>query len=163
MSRIPLLRRSDDASAGFAGIPLLGAAFISKHIDRLISLVVVTTVALLACGMTGAWLGGAGVMKPTVRVLIGGCVLNAAPDRISSSIAPSFTYRMRRRYVTVSKPHVRVLIHLQSCARGRSWVVKVELQDYCTHSTSMAAHAVALLESELGGCTRRSASQCTHH
>jgi len=54
-------------------VPLLGSAFISNHLDRLISLVVVSTVALLACGMTGAWLGGAGLLKPTARVLIGGC------------------------------------------------------------------------------------------
>ena len=55
-----------------AGIPLLGAAFIPDHTDRLISLAIVSTFALLACGMTGAWLGGAGVLKPTARVLVGG-------------------------------------------------------------------------------------------
>ncbi len=56
-----------------AGVPLLGAAFIVDNVRRLISLVIVSTVALIACGMTGAWLGGAGLMKPTARVLIGGC------------------------------------------------------------------------------------------
>lgn len=63
---------------------------IPNHTDRLISLVVVSTVALVACGMTGAWLGGAGLLKPTGRVLIGGCAslllrteaLNPTPSEI---------------------------------------------------------------------------------
>ena len=55
-----------------AGIPLLSAAFIADHVRRLISLIVASTVALLLAGMAGAWLGGAGVLKPTARVLIGG-------------------------------------------------------------------------------------------
>ena len=55
-----------------AGVPLLAAAFIASHTARLISLVIASTVALLAAGMTGAWLGGAGLLKPTTRVLIGG-------------------------------------------------------------------------------------------
>lgn len=55
-----------------AGVPLLGSAFITNHTYRLISLVIVSTIALLAAGMTGAWLGGAGLLKPTGRVLIGG-------------------------------------------------------------------------------------------
>ena len=55
-----------------AGVPLLSAAFIADHTRRLISLVVASTFGLLLAGMTGAWLGGAGVLKPTSRVLIGG-------------------------------------------------------------------------------------------
>ena len=62
------------AFTGGAGVPLLGAAFITNHIYRLVSIVLCSTVALLACGMTGALLGGAGVLKPTARVLIGGWV-----------------------------------------------------------------------------------------
>ena len=55
-----------------AGIPLLSAAFIADHLRRLISLVIASTFALLAAGMAGAWLGGAGLLKPTGRVLVGG-------------------------------------------------------------------------------------------
>jgi len=54
------------------GIPLLSAAFIADYVRWLISLVIASTFALLAAGMTGAWLGGAGLQKPTGRVLIGG-------------------------------------------------------------------------------------------
>ena len=55
------------------GIPLLAAAFIKSHKYRLISLALTSTVALLAFGAIGAWLGGAGKIKPAVRVLLGGC------------------------------------------------------------------------------------------
>ncbi len=55
-----------------AGIPLLSAAFIASHTIRLISLVIASTIALLAAGMAGAWLGGAGLLTPTTRVLVGG-------------------------------------------------------------------------------------------
>ena len=54
------------------GIPLLSAAFIASHTIRLISLVIASTIALLAAGMAGAWLGGAGLLTPTTRVLVGG-------------------------------------------------------------------------------------------
>lgn len=55
-----------------AGIPLLAAAFIKDHAYRLVSLCIAGTGALLAFGAIGAWLGGAGVIMPAVRVLLGG-------------------------------------------------------------------------------------------
>ena len=55
-----------------AGIPLLAAAFIKTSKDRLIALCVAATAALAAFGAIGAWLGGAGMVKPALRVLVGG-------------------------------------------------------------------------------------------
>lgn len=55
-----------------AGVPLLAAAFIKDHVYRLVSLCIASTFALLAFGAIGAWLGGAGVIVPALRVLLGG-------------------------------------------------------------------------------------------
>ena len=72
-----------------AGIPLLSAAFIADYLKRLISLVIASTVALLACGAVGAFLGGAGVLKPTARVLIGGCVV---PSTLQNATFSAFCF-----------------------------------------------------------------------
>jgi vacuolar iron transporter family protein len=53
-------------------VPLLSAAFISSHTARLVALLVASTVALLALGITAAWLGGAKKGWAALRVLIGG-------------------------------------------------------------------------------------------
>ena len=55
-----------------AGVPLLAAAFIANSRDRLISLTVASTVALLLFGALGAWLGGAKKVRAALRVVIGG-------------------------------------------------------------------------------------------
>jgi vacuolar iron transporter family protein len=55
-----------------AAVPLLAAAFISSHTARLVALLIASTVALLAFGVTGAWLGGAKKGQAALRVVIGG-------------------------------------------------------------------------------------------
>lgn len=55
-----------------AGVPLLSSAFIHDHTNRLISLAVASTFALISFGAIGAWLGGASKIRPAARVLIGG-------------------------------------------------------------------------------------------
>jgi VIT1/CCC1 family predicted Fe2+/Mn2+ transporter len=59
---------------GGAAVPLLSAIFISDPVMRLVAVLISTTAGLLAFGVLGAWLGGAGVVKGGVRVLIGGWI-----------------------------------------------------------------------------------------
>jgi VIT1/CCC1 family predicted Fe2+/Mn2+ transporter len=57
-----------------AGLPLLSAAFIQSHTRRLVSLVVVSTVAMIIFGVSGAVLGGANAFRGGLRVVIGGWI-----------------------------------------------------------------------------------------
>lgn len=57
-----------------ASIPLLAGSFIHSYIPRLISIIVVSSVALIICGTVGAVLGGAPVLRASIRVLIGGWI-----------------------------------------------------------------------------------------
>ncbi|KAK7412104.1 hypothetical protein VNO78_03551 [Psophocarpus tetragonolobus] len=60
-----------------AGVPLLGAAFVSSYKARLGALVAVVTLALIGFGTLGAYLGKAPIIKSTFRVLIGGWIAMA--------------------------------------------------------------------------------------
>ncbi|OMO79972.1 hypothetical protein CCACVL1_13262 [Corchorus capsularis] len=53
-------------------IPLLGAAFIREYTVRLAVVLVVVSLALLGFGSLGAVLGGASMLKSSLRVLVGG-------------------------------------------------------------------------------------------
>jgi vacuolar iron transporter family protein len=57
-----------------AGLPLLAAAFIQTETYRLLSLVLVSTAALLGFGVLGAVLGGANWVRGGARVVIGGWI-----------------------------------------------------------------------------------------
>ncbi|KAK9901345.1 hypothetical protein WJX75_007573 [Coccomyxa subellipsoidea] len=57
-----------------AGLPLLAAAFIEDPKMRILSVVLVSAFGLTTFGVTGAVLGGAGVLKGGTRVLVGGLV-----------------------------------------------------------------------------------------
>ena len=58
--------------SGGAAIPLLSAIFITNPTNRLIAIACSTTFGLLVFGVLGAYLGGAGLFKGGLRVLIGG-------------------------------------------------------------------------------------------
>ncbi|OMO92055.1 hypothetical protein COLO4_17924 [Corchorus olitorius] len=53
-------------------IPLLGAAFVRDYTVRLAVVLVVVSLALLGFGALGAVLGGASMLKSSLRVLVGG-------------------------------------------------------------------------------------------
>lgn len=53
-------------------LPLLSSIFIADKIMRLVAVLISTTVGLIAFGILGAWLGGAGITKGGLRVLLGG-------------------------------------------------------------------------------------------
>ncbi|CAM6072640.1 unnamed protein product [Sphagnum tenellum] len=53
-------------------VPLLSGSFISNFTYRLVSIVLASSVALIAFGATGARLGGANMCKAAVRVSLGG-------------------------------------------------------------------------------------------
>lgn len=55
-----------------AAIPLLSAIFISDQAYRLIAIALSTTAGLLVFGILGAYLGGAGLLKGGMRVILGG-------------------------------------------------------------------------------------------
>ncbi|WRX15546.1 Ccc1 family - like 4 [Theobroma cacao] len=55
-----------------AVIPLLGAAFIRDYMVRLTVVLGVVTLALIGFGALGALLGGAPMLKSSLRVLVGG-------------------------------------------------------------------------------------------
>ncbi|KAH7620775.1 hypothetical protein Ndes2526B_g04697 [Nannochloris sp. 'desiccata'] len=55
-----------------AAIPLLSAIFISDQTYRLIAVALSTTAGLLVFGILGAYLGGAGLLKGGMRVILGG-------------------------------------------------------------------------------------------
>ncbi|CAK9231701.1 unnamed protein product [Sphagnum troendelagicum] len=57
-----------------AAIPLLAGSFIINKNYRLISIVVTSSLALSSFGALGAKLGGAGMVKAALRVLIGGWI-----------------------------------------------------------------------------------------
>eukprot|EP00475_Leptophrys_vorax_P021648 TRINITY_DN2940_c0_g1_i1.p1 TRINITY_DN2940_c0_g1~~TRINITY_DN2940_c0_g1_i1.p1 ORF type:complete len:267 (+),score=74.03 TRINITY_DN2940_c0_g1_i1:205-1005(+) len=57
-----------------AAIPLLAGAFWTNQTARLISMLIFTSFGLLAFGALGAKLGGAPMLKASVRMLIGGLV-----------------------------------------------------------------------------------------
>ena len=57
-----------------AAIPLLSAIFITEQIIRLIAILISTTAGLLIFGILGAYLGGAGIVKGGMRVIIGGWI-----------------------------------------------------------------------------------------
>lgn len=60
------------AFAAGAAIPLLSAAFITDYITRVIVLIIASTFGFIAIGATGAWLGGAPLLRASLRVTIGG-------------------------------------------------------------------------------------------
>ncbi|XP_022762250.1 vacuolar iron transporter homolog 4-like [Durio zibethinus] len=55
-----------------AVIPLVAAVFINVYVVRLVVVVAVASLALLAFGALGALLGGAPMLKASLRVLVGG-------------------------------------------------------------------------------------------
>ncbi|XVF45691.1 hypothetical protein PTKIN_Ptkin02bG0227400 [Pterospermum kingtungense] len=55
-----------------AAIPLLGAAFIRDYVVRLVVVLAVVSLALIGFGAFGALLGGAPMVKSSLRVLLGG-------------------------------------------------------------------------------------------
>jgi VIT1/CCC1 family predicted Fe2+/Mn2+ transporter len=55
-----------------AAIPLLAGSFIKDYVARVITIVVVSSLALVAFGATGAILGGAPLLRASLRVLLGG-------------------------------------------------------------------------------------------
>jgi VIT1/CCC1 family predicted Fe2+/Mn2+ transporter len=55
-----------------AGLPLLAGAFVAEHMLRVYIVTAAATGGLLVFGAVGAWLGGAGLFKGAMRVLIGG-------------------------------------------------------------------------------------------
>lgn len=55
-----------------AGIPMLAGSFIHDYVQRLVSIIVVASVALFCFGSVGAVLGGAPWFRAAIRVLIGG-------------------------------------------------------------------------------------------
>ncbi|CAM6012006.1 unnamed protein product [Sphagnum balticum] len=57
-----------------AAIPLLAGSFIVDTKYRIVSIVVTSTFALAGFGAVGARLGGAGLFKAAIRVLIGGWI-----------------------------------------------------------------------------------------
>eukprot|EP00475_Leptophrys_vorax_P021650 TRINITY_DN2940_c0_g2_i1.p1 TRINITY_DN2940_c0_g2~~TRINITY_DN2940_c0_g2_i1.p1 ORF type:complete len:264 (+),score=85.44 TRINITY_DN2940_c0_g2_i1:34-825(+) len=57
-----------------AAIPLLAGAFWTGQTARLISMLIFSSIGLLAFGALGARLGGAPMIKASIRVLIGGLV-----------------------------------------------------------------------------------------
>ncbi|KAF5751753.1 vacuolar iron transporter 4-like [Tripterygium wilfordii] len=60
------------AFAAGAAVPLLGAAFIEDYVVRLVVIMVVVSLALLGFGGLAALLGGAHVVKSSLRMLVGG-------------------------------------------------------------------------------------------
>lgn len=57
-----------------AALPLLSSIFLPNQTHRLIAIICSTTAGLIIFGMLGAHLGGAGVWKGALRVLIGGWI-----------------------------------------------------------------------------------------
>ncbi|XVE48725.1 hypothetical protein DITRI_Ditri01bG0025400 [Diplodiscus trichospermus] len=55
-----------------AVIPLLAAAFIKDYVVRLVVVLAVASLALIGFGAFGALLGGAAILKSSLRVLMGG-------------------------------------------------------------------------------------------
>jgi len=69
------LQAASVSAVGFsfgAALPLLSAIFLTSQTYRLIAITLSTTVGLLVFGILGAYLGGAGLLKGGMRVLIGG-------------------------------------------------------------------------------------------
>ena len=60
-----------------AALPLLAAVLAPAGVVAIISVVVVSLVVLGALGALGAWVGGAGIVKPTMRVLVWGAIAMA--------------------------------------------------------------------------------------
>jgi vacuolar iron transporter family protein len=60
--------------AAGAAIPLLSGAFLAQQWARIVSILVCTTAGLVIFGSLGAYLGGAGVSRGAVRVVLGGWI-----------------------------------------------------------------------------------------
>ncbi len=60
-----------------AAIPLLAGSFIPNKNYRMISIIATSSLALSSFGAVGAKLGGAGLVKAALRVLIGGWIAMA--------------------------------------------------------------------------------------
>lgn len=57
-----------------AAIPLLSSIFLNDHIARLIAVLVSTTSGLILFGFLGAYLGGANLLRGSLRVVVGGLI-----------------------------------------------------------------------------------------
>jgi vacuolar iron transporter family protein len=60
-----------------AALPLLAAVLAPAGPAAIVSIVVVSLVVLGALGAVGAWVGGAGIVRPTLRVLVWGAIAMA--------------------------------------------------------------------------------------
>ncbi|XP_021286905.1 vacuolar iron transporter homolog 2-like [Herrania umbratica] len=72
-----------------AVIPLLGAAFIRDYMVRLTVVLVAVTLALMGFGALGALLGGAPMLKSSLRVLMGGWLAMGITFGLTKLIARS--------------------------------------------------------------------------
>lgn len=68
-------------------VPLLAAAFIGDHKVRLAVVVAAVSIALVGFGGAGAMLGGAPVLRSTVRVLLGGWMAMAITFGLTKGIS----------------------------------------------------------------------------
>nr|XP_043630899.1 vacuolar iron transporter homolog 4-like [Erigeron canadensis] len=80
---------SASAFALGAAVPLLAASFISNYHVRLAVVVVVVSMALVGFGVLSAVLGRAPMVKPTLRILIGGWVAMGVTFGLTKAVGSS--------------------------------------------------------------------------
>ncbi|CAI9103955.1 OLC1v1002552C1 [Oldenlandia corymbosa var. corymbosa] len=87
----PLIAAMASALAFALGamVPLLAAAFIGNHKDRMISTVAAVSFALVAFGWVGAKLGNTSIVRSCGRVLVGGWLAMAITFGLTKSISAS--------------------------------------------------------------------------
>ncbi|KAF5745073.1 hypothetical protein HS088_TW07G00654 [Tripterygium wilfordii] len=74
------------AFAAGAAVPLLGAAFIGDYVVRLVVIIGAVSLALLGFGGLAAVLGGANVVKSSLRMLVGGWLAMGITFGLTKSI-----------------------------------------------------------------------------